>query len=225
MFLGSVWRSWTALNTLQMPEVVRRSRAGDFESIAHAIRAGEEQAATALYIALREVFTPSIVRQLGYDRLDDILHEAFAIALRTVQQGYLTNPTFFLSFCGSLTRNRIRLAVRKIARDRKQIPMEDLKISAGSACFVDRAACSNPYEAVLAGQLREIIAEELARLHPRYRELLERFYVQEQSPERIQAEMGMTPDVFRIIKSRAKDRLLQAVQKTMQNRRSLRASA
>jgi DNA-directed RNA polymerase specialized sigma24 family protein len=47
------------------------------------------------------------------------------------------------------------------------------------------------------------------------REILMRFYLEEQSPERIQREMGLSKRQFDLLKTRAKARLQDAVRSTV----------
>jgi len=49
----------------------------------------------------------------------------------------------------------------------------------------------------------------------RDREVLTRFYLREESPERIREEMGLTETQFNLLKSRAKARLTELVQRKL----------
>ena len=51
--------------------------------------------------------------------------------------------------------------------------------------------------------------KNLLALRPKEREVLTRFYLQEQSPEKIQQEMNLTTTQFRLLKSRSKQKLEQ----------------
>ena len=58
----------------------------------------------------------------------------------------------------------------------------------------------------LVGERRGIARTVLNQLSDREREILQRFYVQEQSEEEIQKAMSLTPTQFRLAKWRAKAR-------------------
>ena len=59
----------------------------------------------------------------------------------------------------------------------------------------------------------------LKRMSRREFEVLSRFYLREQPPERIQLEMGLTETQFHLLKSRAKARLTRLIQgKVSRNR-------
>ena len=56
-------------------------------------------------------------------------------------------------------------------------------------------------------------------LTPRDREILLRFYLDEQSRDQICAEMGLTETQFRLLKSRAKARIREVAQKALARKR------
>ncbi len=65
----------------------------------------------------------------------------------------------------------------------------------------------------LAREKAQIMKSALAAMSRRDREILERFYLREQTPEQICAEMNLTDTQFRLHKSRAKARLAALGQK------------
>jgi len=64
----------------------------------------------------------------------------------------------------------------------------------------------NPEEAAIFRQRLELIRQVLDELPGRDREILTRFYIEEQGQDKICAEMGLTETQFRLLKSRAKAR-------------------
>jgi RNA polymerase sigma factor (sigma-70 family) len=64
----------------------------------------------------------------------------------------------------------------------------------------------SPERQVLEKQTQEVAMRILRSLPERDREVLARFYLEEQTPEQICAEMNLTETQFRLIKSRAKAR-------------------
>jgi hypothetical protein len=55
----------------------------------------------------------------------------------------------------------------------------------------------------------------LLSLRPKEREILTRFYLQEQSQETIQQEMNLTETQYRLLKSRSKQKLERITRKTI----------
>ena len=64
----------------------------------------------------------------------------------------------------------------------------------------------NPEEVAIFNQKEELVRRILAELSSRDREILTRFYLQEESQEEICAVMILTETQFRLLKSRAKSR-------------------
>ena len=55
----------------------------------------------------------------------------------------------------------------------------------------------------------------LKKMNQREFEVLSRFYLREQSPERIRTEMNLTQTQFNLLKSRAKVKLTELVQRRL----------
>jgi DNA-directed RNA polymerase specialized sigma24 family protein len=62
---------------------------------------------------------------------------------------------------------------------------------------------------------RQIAARVLSEMPQRDREVLVRFYVNEETPAQIQREMVLSSNQFRLLKSRAKARFSKAVQASL----------
>jgi RNA polymerase sigma-70 factor (ECF subfamily) len=69
---------------------------------------------------------------------------------------------------------------------------------------------------VLEQQLRTVAHAIIRAMPPRDREVLVRFYIDEQEPARICEELGMSEGQFRNIKSRAKTRLGKLARKRIE---------
>jgi DNA-directed RNA polymerase specialized sigma24 family protein len=80
---------------------------------------------------------------------------------------------------------------------------------------VDVGAVSDPptpqtqEQDVIQRERLHILSHVLRSLSSRDREVLTRFYVQEQPADQIMNEMGLTPTQFRLLKSRAKARFVE----------------
>ena len=86
----------------------------------------------------------------------------------------------------------------------------------------------SPENALLKTQQQNLMLRVLRTLSARDREVLERFYLHEQAPEKIRAEMGMTETQYRLTKSRAKAKfgeLGQQLMATATVRRSVRRAS
>lgn len=87
----------------------------------------------------------------------------------------------------------------------------------------------NPEQAAAFRQKVDLMTEVLNQLSERDREILTRFYLQEQSQEQICEDMNLSETQFRLLKSRAKARFGELGQRKLQQKALvpffLRASA
>ena len=65
---------------------------------------------------------------------------------------------------------------------------------------------NNPEQIAIVDEEADLMVQVLRTISRRDREILVRFYLQEQSQERICEEMGLSETQFRLLKSRAKQR-------------------
>jgi RNA polymerase sigma factor (sigma-70 family) len=76
----------------------------------------------------------------------------------------------------------------------------------------------NPEDAAIFHQRNELIQKVLRELGMRDREILTRFYLQEESQEQICVEMRLSETQFRLLKSRAKARFGELGKKKLAGR-------
>ena len=76
-----------------------------------------------------------------------------------------------------------------------------------------------PEEAAIPRQHVQMAEEVLKNISERDREILTRFYLQEQTQEEICEEMSLSETQFRLLKSRAKARFGELGKKTLARRR------
>src|SRR5262249_16118594 len=75
----------------------------------------------------------------------------------------------------------------------------------------------NPEKNLISNQKIELIREILGSMSNRDREILSRFYLSEQPPERICEEMQLSITQFRLLKSRAKMRFGELGRKRLES--------
>jgi RNA polymerase sigma-70 factor (ECF subfamily) len=86
---------------------------------------------------------------------------------------------------------------------------------------VVRDSRSNPEQAAIQNQNEDIARRVLESVSPRDREILIRFYLEEQAAEQICDEMDLTETQFRLLKSRAKDRFGELAKRKVTKRLTL----
>jgi RNA polymerase sigma factor (sigma-70 family) len=163
------------------------------------IQAGDESAMAELY----EVFSRGIrfylCRQLQSQEIDDKVHDTFVIVVQAIQRGDLRDPERLMGFVRTVVRRQVAAYIGHAVQARK----EQVDLEAGAWVTDGR---SNPEQTAIEQETADIMKNVLRSISARDREILTRFYLLEQSQERICSEMNLTETQFRLLKSRAKAR-------------------
>jgi RNA polymerase sigma-70 factor, ECF subfamily len=164
------------------------------------IRQGDLDAVEELYQMFSNGIRHYFVRQLGPLNLDERIHDCLLIVVNSIRQGELHEPERLISFVRLIVQGEVVRFTNVAAQQRQQ---EDyLKpdasqvhygISSGSAAILDEQA--------------NVASDLLKALSTRDREILTRFYLEEQTEEAICREMKLTTLQFRTAKSLARSRL------------------
>lgn len=170
-------------------------------ALARQVAEGDPQAIEGLYVLLFRASRHMLARRLPDQDPDDFLHETLAIVVEAIRNGDLRNPAALPGYVRSVVRRQGALCiVRNVAERRRMVDV-------GSA--VEWAASASDLEAdFLSRERLELIRRGLGRLCKRDRELMTRFYLQDESFHQICAEMNLTETQFRLYKSRAKAKLM-----------------
>jgi RNA polymerase sigma factor (sigma-70 family) len=159
------------------------------------IRGGHPAGLEQLY-TMAGNFTFFLMRQLGTDELLDKVHDVFLSAATAITAGKLRDSDRLTPFLTTLTRFYTYGQIdRRIVRRKYSASLEHTNIP-------DRRI--NLEHNVYRQQKRRIVHEILGAMPKRDRDVLERFYVHEQTKEQICREMNLTPTQFRLLKSKAK---------------------
>jgi RNA polymerase sigma-70 factor, ECF subfamily len=173
-----------------------RSDAERTSDLVEMIRSGEPGGLEELYVMARN-FTFFIMRQLGNDDLQDKVHDIFVTAATAISGGKLRDSARLTPFLTSLTRFYTYGQIdRRVVLRKYTTPLEHANIP-------DRRF--NVEHNVYRQQKMRIVREILGTMPKRDRDVLERFYVHEQTKEQICREMNLTPTQFRLLKSKAKN--------------------
>ena len=138
-------------------------------------------------------------RQLGSQDVDDKVHEAFLIVAQAIRKGDLREPERLMGYVRTVVRRQVAAQIEQVSQQRRQhVDMDHtLTISDGT---------KSPEQEVIDRQHQDIARRVLKGVGRRDREILIRFYLNEQTPEQICRDMGLTETQFRLLKSRAKAR-------------------
>lgn len=138
-----------------------------------------------------------IARRLMTDRgdVDDCLQQTFLEVLTAIRAAKLEDPERLMGFVQTVARRKTNEVIERKLLDRA---------TAGALKFARRAAPPLPDEELMQAERRELMVRTLAEMPPREREILTRFYLDEQKPAQICREMGLTETQYRLMKFRAK---------------------
>ncbi len=168
-------------------EVVQRIRGGD--------PAGME--------VLYRVFTKGIrfflYRQLGPQDLDDRVHDMFLMVAQSICRGDVRHPERLMGYVRTVLHRQVAAQIEETMRVRRNVIELDRSLG-----LSDRAP--DPERGAIERQRQELALRLLLGITKRDREVLTRFYLEEQSAAQICREMKLTATQFRLIKSRAKAR-------------------
>lgn len=183
------------------PELQPTTRTQDpsWSLLVERIRAGDPAGMEQLYSVFAKGIRFYLWRQLGAHDLDDKLHDIFLIVTQSIRRGDLREPERLMGYVRTVLRRQVAAYIEEAVHARRN----EVEIEPGLN-LTDRQV--SPERRVLEKQTQEVAMRVLRSLPPRDREVLVRFYLEEQPPEQICREMELTETQFRLIKSRAKAR-------------------
>lgn len=180
----------------------------DWKTVVEQIRAGQPPGEEDLYRNLATGARLFLQRRLGTQDVDDLVHDLFVIVVETIRRGDLREPERLMGFVRTVLHRQMSLGISRMIHKRET--SIDLKSTADLT-----AAEPTPEQRAAAHQKAAIMKQVLKNMGARDREVLKRFYLREESPERIRMEMGLTETQFNLLKSRAKARLTELIQRKL----------
>jgi RNA polymerase sigma factor (sigma-70 family) len=180
----------------------RHGSAACWIDLVEKIRQNDPDGLSELYRVFSRGVRYYLCRQLGPQDLDDRVHDTFIVVAEAIQRGELREPDRLMGYVRTIVRRQVAAQIEdNVVSRRQQFDLDwGLAVHDGA---------SNPEEAAIHHENQQIIVRVLESIAPRDREVLIRFYLWEQLPEQICAEMGLSDTQFRLLKSRAKSRFGQ----------------
>lgn len=163
------------------------------------IRTSQTDGMAELYHLFSKGVRFYLCRQLGLQDLDDRVHDTFVVVVQAIRRGELREPERLMGFVRTIVRRQVASHIDKAVQTRR----EQLDLDASSRVADPHG---NPEEAAIFHQKEDLIRKVLSELTSRDREILTRFYLEEETQEEICTEMTLTETQFRLLKSRAKSR-------------------
>lgn len=182
------------------------------------IRSGNELDVEPLYVAVTECARAQLYQSIEPQAVDDHVQEVLIIVLAAIRRGELRNPECLMGFVRTVTRRQVTVHIRRaIVRRRRMVSVESGELPTAPSH-------ESPEARVRLQERVALVRIVLERLCPRDREILVRFYYEEQDSVQICLEMDLTATQFRLYKSRALAKCsdLRRAQSTRQSTRPLR---
>ncbi len=183
----------------------------DWTALVDRIHRGDESGMEDLYRMFAKGVRFYLCRQLGGQEIDDKIHDTFLIVVKAIRRGDLREPERLMGFVRTVLRRQVAAHIDHLVHRRRDHISMDV-----SARVAD--CRRNPEQRAVLREKIDLMAEVLREMSDRDRDILTRFYLQEQSQEQICEEMNLTETQFRLLKSRAKARFGELGQRKLQKR-------
>jgi RNA polymerase sigma-70 factor (ECF subfamily) len=192
------------------PSEIKRIEYARWADLVHCIEAGDAEGMAELYRFFWNGLRYHLCRNTGSQDLNDRLHNLFILIVEAIKRGDIRQPERLMGFVRTVTRRQVVAHIRHTVDAKVEIPL-DFEIRLGSTE-------QNPEEAAILRQREVFVRFVMNELSGRDREVLTRFYIQEQSQATICGEMDLTETQFRLLKSRAKARFGELGKKNLRPR-------
>jgi RNA polymerase sigma-70 factor (ECF subfamily) len=205
--IDSVAQSLADIGDSQAADTV--SNQVNWQDLVERIHKGDESGMEELYRLFGRGIRYYLCRQLGHQELDDKVHDTFVIVVQAIRRGELREPDRLMGFVRTVVRRQVAAYIDEAVHSRR----DELNLDLGVR-VADRR--SDPEQTAAFRQKVEFMLEVLRSLSERDREILTRFYLDEQSQETICREMDLSETQFRLLKSRAKARFGEVGKRRLQ---------
>ncbi len=171
----------------------------DWAALVAQIKAGEDAGLEFLYCQFSRGIRYYLCRHLGPEELDDRVHDTFLVVVQAIKKGDLREPERLMGFVRTVVRRQVAAYIDQAVQTRR----DQADIECG-VTVVDGKG--DPEQQAIAKQKKQLMKSVLDSLSKRDRDILVRFYLNEEPQEQICREMALTETQFRLLKSRAKAR-------------------
>ena len=189
-----------AESVLSDPATIETPR--QWSGLVERIRSNDPSGMEELYRVFSTGIRFYLCRQLGAQDLDDRVHDAFLTIALSIRRGDLRDPERLMGYVRTVVRRQVAAYIGAAVEARRNRTDPDR-----SGSLRDRQP--DPERTAIERQNVELAMRILNTLPRRDREVLMRFYLQEQSPNQICRDLGLTQTQFRLTKSRAKARFTE----------------
>jgi RNA polymerase sigma factor (sigma-70 family) len=183
----------------------------NWQDLVARIQRGEDSGMEELYRLFARGIRYYLCRQLGHQELDDKVHDTFVIVVQAIRRGELREPDRLMGFVRTVVRRQVAAYIDEVVHSRR----DEMNLDVGVR-VADRR--NNPEQTAAFRQKVEFMMTVLRSLSDRDREILTRFYLDEESQEQICQEMNLSETQFRLLKSRANARFGEIGKRKLQQK-------
>lgn len=180
------------------------------------IRRGDPSAMEDMYQLFSTGIRFLLYRQLGPQDLDDKVHDVFVIITQAICNGDLREPERLMGYVHTVVRRQVASHIDRAVYMRRNRVDVDFQESVSDQR-------PNPEREAIERENLGLAMRILKSIPKRDREVLTRFYLNEESAEQICQQMGLTGTQFRLIKSRAKARFGELGKRRLANHHAMHA--
>ena len=171
----------------------------DWTTVVAQIRDNDPEGMESLYNLFARGIRYYLCRQVGSQEIDDKVHDTIVIVVQAIRRGELREPDRLMGFVRTVVRRQVANHIAESVQVRKG----QLELESGATVADLR---TDPETNILSDERLELMKDVLGEISGRDREILRRFYLEEQTQEQICAEMNLNETQFRLLKWRAKQR-------------------
>jgi RNA polymerase sigma factor (sigma-70 family) len=170
-----------------------------WSNVVDRIKRGDASAMEELYKKFSTGIRFLFHRQLGIQDLDDKVHDVFMIVTEAICNGELREPERLMGYVHTVVRRQVASHIDRLVQNRRNCKDVNFLES-----LPDKYP--DPGRKAIKGETVAVAMSVLQTISKRDREVLTRFYLNEEFPDDICRDMGLSDAQFRLIKSRAKAR-------------------
>jgi len=179
-----------------MPFGLYQNNSEQWVALVKRITSGDARGVEQFYSLLSDAVRGSLAHAVGSASAEDALHEVLVIVLEAILSGGLRDPRRLIGFVRTVAQRQAIAHIRSAAAARRRFVAMDI-----SQAHASRS--DSPDNRIALDERLRRVENVLSKLTGRDREILERFYLREQTREQICGEMRLTETQFRLFKSRA----------------------
>lgn len=174
------------------------------------IRIGDAAAMEDLYRVFCTGVRFRLARQLGPRDLNDRVHDLFVMVTESIRNGEVRQPERLMGYVRTVERRQVASEIDHALRERQNAPAAELRMLRDSGMSPERFAIEQ--------QFSEMLMRIANCLRERDREVLLRYYMEDETAGEICTAMKLTETQYRLIKSRAKARFVDLCRRRLRRR-------